>query len=340
MRLTQQEKYEIISLVDGSDLSANRTLNELGIHKRTFYNWYHRYLEDGYDGLASKTKGRHQTWNKIPMEQRRQVVEEALEQVELSSRELAYHIIDKHQWFISESSVYRILKEAGLITAPSHIVLSAADEFENKTTRPNQMWQSDFTYFKIMGWGWYFLSTVIDDFSRFVLAKDLRPHMTSGDVMPSLDQALLFAELAKDQAPRLLTDNGKCYLSTDLRSYLAEKGIVHINGQPYHPQTQGKIERYHRSLKNVIKLENYYSPEDLKRAIDQFVQYYNYERYHESLNNLTPADVYFGRADRILKERQKIKEKTLKERRKNYVIRNLECKCQSIGLPLSNHTLI
>lgn len=151
MRFSQQEKYEIIRLVDGSDISANRTLKELGIHKRTYYNWYKRYLEGGYDGLASKAKGRHQVWNKIPSRQQNQVIKEALEHAELSSRELAYHIIDRHKWFISESSVYRILKRAGLITAPAYIVLSAADEFEKKTKRVNEMWQTDFTYFKITG---------------------------------------------------------------------------------------------------------------------------------------------------------------------------------------------
>jgi putative transposase len=197
MRFSQQEKYEIIKLVDDSDLSANRTLKELGIHKRTFYNWYKRYLESGFDGLASRAKGRQQTWNKIPTEQQNQVVEEALEHEYLSSRELACHIVDQHKWYISESSVYRILKKAGLITAPAHIVLSAADEFENKTRRINEMWQTDFTYFKIVGWGWYYLSTVLDDYSRYILAWDLRTSMTAQDVMPSVDKALRFCGLVK-----------------------------------------------------------------------------------------------------------------------------------------------
>ena len=324
MRFSQREKYEIINLVDGSDLSANRTLKELGIHKRTFYNWYKRYLEGGYDGLAPKAKGRHQTWNKIPPEQQTQVIEEALEHEELSSRELAFHIIDNHKWYISESSVYRILKRAGLITAPAHIVLSAADEFENKTRRVNEMWQTDFTYFKIIGWGWYYLSTILDDYSRFIIEWDLRSQMTSKDVMPTVDKALDFAGLTKDNAPKLLSDNAKCYLSQEIKDFFSGKGIKPINGKPCHPQTQGKIERYHRTMKNVIRLDNYYSPEDLIKAIAEFVHYYNYERYHESLGNLTPADIYFGRDKKILKERSKIKEKTLQERRKNYIVRKLE----------------
>ncbi len=319
MRLSQQEKYEIIRLVDGSDLSANRTLKELGIHKRTYYNWYKRYLEGGYDGLAPKAKGRHQTWNKIPPQQRTQVVEEALEHEELSSRELAFHIIDNHKWYISESSVYRILKRAGLITAPAHIVMSAADEFENKTKRVNEMWQTDFTYFKIIGWGWYYLSTIIDDYSRFIITWDLRSQMTSKDVIPSVEKALQFTGLTKENAPKLLSDNAKCYLSGEIIAFLFGKGIKPINGKPFHPQTQGKIERYHRTMKNVIKLDNYYSPGDLIKALSEFIEYYNNQRYHESLGNLTPADVYYGRDREILKKRKEIKEKTLSERRKNYI---------------------
>jgi len=330
MRFTQQEKYEIIKLVDGSDLSANRTLKELGIYKRTFYNWYSRYLEGGYDGLAPKAKGRQQTWNKIPPQQQTEVIEEALEHEDLSSRELAFHIIDNHKWYISESSVYRILKRAGLITSPAHIVMSAANEFETKTRRINEMWQTDFTYFKIIGWGWYYLSTIIDDYSRFIITWDLREQMTSKDVMPSVDKALQFTGLTKKNAPKILTDNAKCYLSAEILAFFVGKGIKPINGKPFHPQTQGKIERYHRTMKNVIKLDNYYSPEDLIKAIAEFVKYYNYERYHESLRNLTPADVYFGRDKKILKERSKIKEKTLQERRKNYIIRKLELDYENI----------
>jgi putative transposase len=318
MRFSQQEKYDIIRLIERSDLSANRTLKELGLHKRTYYNWYSRYLKGGYDGLASIAKGRRQTWNKIPQQEKNRVVEEALDHPELSSRELAVHIVDHHQWYISESSVYRILKERGLITAPAHIVLSASDEFKDKTRRVNEMWQTDFTYFKIIGWGWYYLSTVLDDYSRYIITHDLCENMTSDDVKPSILKALRLTGLTENTAPRLLSDNGPCYISAEIKSFLKKQGIKPVNGRACHPQTQGKIERYHRTMKNTIKLENYYSPEELKSAIAEFVEYYNHHRYHESLNNLTPADVYQGRSEEILKERARIKKETMKSRRKNY----------------------
>jgi putative transposase len=105
MRLSQDEKFEIINLAENSDLSANRTIMELGLHKRTYYNCYKWYIYEGIDGLAPKAKGRQQTWNKIPPEQQSEVIEESLEHEELSPGELAFHIIDHHKWFISESSI-------------------------------------------------------------------------------------------------------------------------------------------------------------------------------------------------------------------------------------------
>jgi len=320
MRFTQDEKFEIIRMVSRSDLSANRTLKEIGLQKRTYYNWYNRYLEDGYEGLAPRTKNPRKTWNKIQQKERNKVVEEALDHPELSSRELAFHIVDKHKWFISESSVYRILKAHGLITAPSHIVLAAANEFKDKTTRVNEMWQTDFTYFKIIGWGWYYLSTVLDDYSRYIVSWELCSSMTSKDAERSIEDALQRTGLENNNPPRLLSDNGSCYISNNLATFLDTVGMDHVRGAPNHPQTQGKIERYHRSMKNVIKLEHYYSPEELKYRLHEFVDYYNNQRYHESLKNVTPADVFFGRDKQILKNRRLMKQKTMNKRRKLHLL--------------------
>jgi transposase len=157
MRFNQSEKMEIIRLVEGSELGVIRTLKELGINKSTFYRWYAKYDKYGYDGLAPLNPNRKHFWNQIPPDERQKVVEIALELPELSPRELAHHITDNEGWFISESSVYRILKSRGLITSPTHIIMAAADEFKDKTTRINQMWQTDFTYLKVIGWGWYII---------------------------------------------------------------------------------------------------------------------------------------------------------------------------------------
>ena len=318
MRLNQTEKYEIILLVEQSELGVGRTLKELGLHKSTFYNWYNAYLEQGYDGLADKPCKRNQYWNRITDEERQLVVETALEHPQKSSREVACLMTDTNKRYISESSVYRILKAQGLITGPAYVLTHADDEFKDKTVRVNEMWQTDFTYFKIIGWGWYYHSTILDDYSRFIITSKLRKSMKDVDAEICVDDALKVTGLSRNQRPKLLTDNGSCYISEKFNKFLDDQNIKHIRGKPMHPQTQGKIERYHRSMKNVVKLDIYFTPEELERAIAKFVHYYNYERYHESLNNVTPADVYFGRAPKILERRKKIKQKTLNERRSNY----------------------
>lgn len=318
MRLSASEKMEIIRIVEGSEVGVVRTLKELGVHPSTFYIWYGRYLEEGFEGLKPRPKQQRRFWNQIPPEERQKVVEIALDRPELSPRELAFHITDHHGWFISESSVYRILKARGLVSSPSHIVMSAADSFKDKTTRVHQMWQTDFTYMKVFGWGWYYLSTILDDYSRYIIHWEPCDSMKDQDVERCVEAALQKTGLTKEERPKLLSDNGPCYRSADLRDYLEEQGIRHINGAPNHPQTQGKIERYHRSMKNVVKLDVYYSPDELRARLVEFVERYNHERYHESLDNLTPADVYFGRDQQILDRRKRIKQKTFSRRRKHY----------------------
>jgi len=318
MHYSQNEKYEIIKLVEQSDLGVIRTLKQLKINKTTFYNWYNKYLDNGYDGLARKVSKRKGAWNKINEADRDKVLEISLEKPELSSRELAWHITDNYRYYISESSVYRILKENGLISMPSFRIMSASESFHNKTTAVNQMWQTDFTYFKIVGWGWYYLSTILDDYSRFIVTWRLCSNMKAEDVTQTLDEALLAANLINRNRPKLLSDNGSCYISNELADYMDDMDMKHIRGRPLHPQTQGKIERYHRSMKNVVKLDNYYSPGQLEQKLKMFVEYYNFKRYHESLQNVTPADVYYGTAERKLKRRIITKNRTLNERRKQY----------------------
>jgi putative transposase len=242
----------------------------------------------------------------------------ALEHSELSPRELAVRFTDSQGYFVSEASVYRLLKAHDLITSPAFIVMKAAKAFTDKTTAPNQMWQTDFTYFKIIGWGWVYLSTILDDFSRYVIAWKLCTTMKAGDVTDTLELALSASgcdQVSVRHKPRLLSDNGSSYISGELADWLGKQEMKHVRGAPYHPQTQGKIERWHQTLKNRILLENYFLPGDLEAQIGAFIEHYNHARYHESLENVTPADAYFGRAADILRRRASVKRQTLEHRR-------------------------
>ena len=238
---------------------------------------------------------------------------------EKSPRELAWSITDEHGYFISESSVYRLLKQYDLVTSRAYILMQISDTFRHPTRRVNELWQTDFTYFRVVAWGWYYLSTVLDDYSRYILAWKLTATMGATDVKETLDAAIDYTGVSQvpvQHRPRLLSDNGPCYLSSELKDYLSKHHMTHTRGAPYHPMTQGKIERYHRSMKNVVKLAHYYSLGELERAIGQFVHHYNHERYHESLNNVTPADVYFGRYQEIMDRRAIIKRETLRQRKR------------------------
>lgn len=318
MRYTQAEKMEVIRLVEGSQISGRKTLAELDLSRSTFYDWYRRYRDGGYDGLADRPPRPRRFWNHIPETVKQQVVQAALDSPEKSPRQLAWHLTDTQAYFLSESSVYRILKAYDLVASPAYVVLSARDRFPHPTRQVHELWQTDFTYFKVVGWGWYYLSTVLDDYSRYIIAWKLFASMSTGDVKATLDLAVARSGVSGVQVkckPRLLSDNGPCYVSGELADYLAKKGIDHVRSAPYHPMTQGKIERYHRSLKNLINLDHHYFPGELEREIAAFVEYYNRERYHESLNNLTPEDVYLGRGRKILNQREAIKKETLKKRR-------------------------
>ena len=285
MSYTASEKLEVIRLVEESSVSVGQVLQELGIPRSTFYDWYDRYERYGLDGLRRQGSSARTFWNRIPEEVRQQVVDIALEHPGMTPRELAWHITDTEDYFVSESSVYRILKALDLVTSPHYIVIKAADRFQKPTQAVNELWQTDFTYILVKGWGWFYLSTVIDDYSRYVIAWKLCTSMTADDVIATLD-------LAREHT-----------------------GCQQTHGRPYHPQTQGKIERYHRSMKNVILLENYFQPEDLERAISQWVEHYNNKRYHEALDNLRPADVFSGRDAKILKKRADTKHRTMTARR-------------------------
>ena len=195
--------------------------------------------------------------------------------------------------------------------------MKAADEFKNKTTAPNQLWQTDFTYLKVTGWGWFYLSTILDDFSRYIIAWKLCTTMKAEDVTDTLELALQASGMdqATGDAPTSSAIGQRVELCLRRPGQMARTaGHATYSWCALSSITQG-IERWHQTLKNRILLENYYLPGDLEAQINAFVAYYNHRRYHESIDNLTPADVYFGRGQTILLERERIKRKTIKNRR-------------------------
>jgi putative transposase len=315
--MSAESKLEVLRAVQGAGLPVAQVLAQLGIARSTYYRWRHSFRLGGQPGLHDRPAARSRTWNQILPEERDKVLEVALLFPDWSPRQVSCHITDTAGFTVSESSAYRILKSQGLIQGVQQKTFPAGPEYRVKTTRPNQQWQTDATYLLVKNWGWYYLISVLDDFSRRILAWRLQSAMATGDFSDVIEDAcesVGFSSIPNIHRPRLVTDRGPALISNDFGRYLEIKGIGHILASPYHPQTNGKIERYHRSCKERIHLVVWESPEELDREISEFVHYYNSRRYHEALGNVTPDDVYFGKRDSIQTRRRRLQGKTLARR--------------------------
>jgi len=295
--------------VENKFRGKRQALMALGIPKSSYYRWRR------CDGLESHSGDRGRPWNRITPEEESKILTIAREYTELSSRQLAVWITDNEGFAVSESTVYRILRREGLVKR-LEVQLVAGKEYHAKTTRPHQMWATDASYFRVVGWGYYYLVTVMDDYSRFILAWKLQKDMSANsliEVVQGAVDATGMTDVPVEDRTRLLSDNGAGYVSRTFRDYLRLVGILHILAAPYHPQTNGKLERYHQSIKREVNQVPL--PGQLEQAIADFVDYYNYRRYHKALGNVTPADVLYGRREQILERRKEVQIQTINRRR-------------------------
>ena len=302
------EKAAILSVVEAMFRRKRQALSELGIARSTYYRWRQGQPDSG---------NRKRPWNRITPEEEGKILAVARESPELSSRQLAAWITDNAGFAVSESTVYRILRREGLVKR-QETQLTAAKEYHTKTTRPHQMWATDASYFRVVGWGYYYLVTVMDDYSRFILAWKLQKDMSANSLIEVVQEAVDatgMTDVPVEDRTKLLSDNGAGYVSRSFRNYLRLVGIGHILAAPFHPQTNGKVERYQRSLKREVNQLPYELPSQLERAIADFVDYYNCRRYHKALGNVTPADVLYARREEILQRRKEVRIQTINRRR-------------------------
>jgi len=309
------EKSKILALVADSGLPRRKALKHLGLPRSTYYRWLKRHNEGR---LQDKKGGSAIPWNKLKPIEVTRILTRARSSPELSVRQLPLRLIDNERWYVSESTVYRILKREGMIKPAEVIGFKAGKEYHRKTKRPNELWTTDCSHIKVFGWGWYYLVTVMDDYSRFILAWELKSDMVAGsliDVVQKAIDATGMTDIPVENRTVLLSDNGAGYISRQFGEYLRLVGVRHILASPYHPQTNGKIERYHRSLKGEINQLPYDMPSELEKAIAAFIEYYNYRRYHEGLGDVIPYEVYTGIHFEIIQKRKEVKSKTLQERK-------------------------
>jgi putative transposase len=300
-------KADVLARVESQSRCKRKLLLRLGVPRSTYYRW-----------RKGSERGKRRTpWNQITPNEERRILSVARDSPDLSSRQLAAWITDTEGFAVSESTVYRILRREGLVKRQD-TELAAAKEYHTKTTRPHQMWATDASYFKVVGWGYYYLVTVMDDYSRFILGWKLQKDMSANSLIEVVQEAVdatSMTDVIVEDRTKLLSDNGAGYVSRAFRDYLNLVGIGHILAAPFHPQTNGKVERYQQSLKRVVNQLPYELPSQLEKAIADFVDYYNYRRYHKALGDVTPADVLYGRREEILERRKEVRLQTINRRR-------------------------
>ena len=316
--MSSDKKLIVLRKVEESHLSAKKILSSLSISETTYYRWKRRFKSSGRSGLEDQKPYNGSTWNQLLDEEREVIYREAMFNPEYSPRELSHYITDTCGFSVSESTVYRTLKKAGWVKPRESKRFKASGEYKSKPGYVNQQWQTDASYFKAHGWGWYYLISVLDDYSRKILSWKLQSTMTTDAFSEVIELACENVKISNlKKSPKLVTDRGSALISKDFEIYLEERGIGHILASPYHPQTNGKIERFHKSCKEKVYLNVHETPYELEREIGRFIEWYNQGRYHEALGNVTPDDVYYGRREKILKKRNQLKKKTLMKRR-NY----------------------
>ena len=313
--LSPQEKVKLVSELSNKPKLLER-LSELGIATSTYYSWKRRLAARGVAAFIAESSAPKSVWNRLSQTERDLIESEARKHTEMSPRLLAWMLLDQHGVAVSESTVYRVLKAKGLVRQRPQDQRPAAKVWKKPTKAVDEIWQMDGTNFFIPEFGYYKAIPVLDDHSRKVLACPLLPDESGQSASDAFEIAMETAQSEGhviETRPTLLTDNGAGFSGEVLAKYLKARGVPHIFGAPYHPQTQGKVERFNRTLKERVNLWLYGTPDDLRAAIDKENEEYN-ERPHEALKNVCPNDVYAGRQNEVLERRAKIRLETMARR--------------------------
>ena len=299
----------------GAGLSER--LESLGISRSTYYVWKGRYDDGGVDGLERRRTTRRRFWNALSVDEEELVLRAAMSRPEHSPRLIALRISDEEDFTVSESTVFRILKKAGLVRPRPYDENPAGKQWKHRTSRCDEIWQTDAKNILIPSWGRYKTIPVIDDYSRKCLALPLMPDETSYSISDAVEIALENSRKAGhtlSKPPVLLSDNGPGFVGEVLAKYLKAHDIRQIHGAPYHPQTQGKVERFNRKIAENVLIIVRETPDEVRAALLKYQEEYN-NTPHEALKNVTPDEMYAGRQEEILKHRAEKKRITMLKRR-------------------------
>lgn len=296
--MSQQVRDEVVEMVTkwsgASGIPIARFVEWLGISQSKYYDWRRRY------GRANQHNGRVPRRFWLQEWEREAIIEFYREHPDEGYRRLTYMLIDADVVAASPSSVYRVLKQANLLNRWAHKPSKKGQGFQ-QPERPHEHWHIDVTYINICG-TFYYLCSILDGYSRYLIHWEIRETMTEADVEIILQRA---RERFPQVKPRIISDNGPQFIARDFKAFIRQCGMTHVRSSPYYPQSNGKIERWHKSLKReCIRPGTPLSLEDARQLVRNFVLYYNQVRLHSAIGYVTPKDKLGGRQPVIFAERK------------------------------------
>jgi len=278
---------------DRTQIKADKMVNWIGITHSKYYDWRCRY------GKVNE----HNAW--IPRDfwladwEKQEIIAYYRDHPHEGYRRLTYMMIDDDIVAVSPSSVYRVLKNAGLMQRWNRKASKKGTGFQ-QPLKPHEHWHIDISYINVCG-TFYYMCSVLDGFSRYIVHWEIREAMTEADIEIILQRA---REKFPDAKPRIISDNGPQFISKDFKEFIRISGMTHVKTSPYYPQSNGKLERYHKTIKSTcIRTQTPLSLEDAQRVVADFVDHYNDQRLHSAIGYVTPKDKLQGRAETILTAR-------------------------------------
>ena len=288
-----------------TEVKSTKMVKWIGISRSKFYNWQDRY------GKVNEHNSRIPRDFWLTEQEKQAIIDYYYNNPLEGYRRLCYMMMDDDIVAVSPSSVYRVLNRNGLLNRWNSKPSKKGTGF-TQPLKPHEHWHIDISYINICG-TFYYLCSILDGFSRYIVHWEIRELMKESDVEIILQRA---REKFPDAEPRIISDNGPQFIARDFKEFVRICGMTHVKTSPYYPQSNGKLERYHRTLKSdCIRVNSPLSLDDVQRVVSDFVAHYNNKRLHSSIDYVSPQDKLEGRAEQILAARE-MKLAVAREKRK------------------------